>query len=70
MEPKDYTVQKIEGEYATLTEVKTGGELFIALALRNVQLYAGFISAKKEKNIKISIFFQKTPIQIPKKVLQ
>ncbi len=33
MEPKDYIVQKIEGEYATLTEVKTGEELFIALAL-------------------------------------
>ena len=33
MEPKDYTVQKIEGEYATLAEVETGEELFIALAL-------------------------------------
>ena len=33
MEPKDYTVQKIEGEYATLVDVENGEELFIALAL-------------------------------------
>lgn len=33
MEPKDYTVIKIEGEYATLQDEKGGGELFIALAL-------------------------------------
>lgn len=32
MEPKDYTVVKIEGEYATLKE-DNGNELFIALAL-------------------------------------
>ena len=32
MEAKDYTVVKIEGEYATLKE-KNGNELFIALAL-------------------------------------
>jgi hypothetical protein len=32
MEPKDYTVVKIEGEYATLKE-ENGNELFIALAL-------------------------------------
>ena len=32
MEPKDYTVAKIEGEYATLKE-ENGNELFIALAL-------------------------------------
>lgn len=30
--PKDYTVQKIEGEYATLV-TKEGEELFIAMAL-------------------------------------
>lgn len=32
MEPKNYTVTKIEGEYAYLTD-KNGAELFIALAL-------------------------------------
>ena len=33
MEPKDYVVKKIEGEYATLSDIRTGEELFIALAL-------------------------------------
>jgi len=33
MEPKNYTVKKIEGEYAILVDEKDGGELFIALAL-------------------------------------
>jgi hypothetical protein len=33
MEPKDYIVKKIEGEYATLKDKETGEELFIALAL-------------------------------------
>ena len=33
MEPKDYKVTKIEGEYAYLTDIKTGEEMFIALAL-------------------------------------
>lgn len=33
MEPKDYVVAKIEGEYAILADVKTGGEMFIAMAL-------------------------------------
>ena len=33
MEPKDYIVKKIEGEYATLKDKKNGEELFIALAL-------------------------------------
>ena len=32
MEPKDYTVTKIEGEYAYLADA-SGAELFIALAL-------------------------------------
>ncbi|MBQ9736613.1 MAG: hypothetical protein IJV96_07505 [Clostridia bacterium] len=31
--PKDYLVKKIEGEYATLANVATGEELFIAMAL-------------------------------------
>lgn len=33
MEPKDYIISKIEGEYAYLTDVKNGNEVFIALAL-------------------------------------
>lgn len=33
MEPRDYTVTKIEGEYAYLRDECTGDELFIALAL-------------------------------------
>lgn len=33
MDKKYYTLAKIEGEYAYLTEDKTGEELFIALAL-------------------------------------
>jgi len=33
MEPKDFVVIKIEGEYATLKEKETGEELFIAMAL-------------------------------------
>lgn len=33
MEPKDYTVIKIEGEYATLKDIETSDELFIAMAL-------------------------------------
>ena len=32
MEPKDYVVVKIDGEYATLKE-ENGNEIFIALAL-------------------------------------
>ena len=33
MEPKDYIVSKIEGEYAYLKDLATNVELFIALAL-------------------------------------
>ena len=33
MEPKDYIVDRIEGEYAYLKDTETGGEVFIALAL-------------------------------------
>ncbi|MBO4930802.1 MAG: hypothetical protein J6N32_10510 [Clostridia bacterium] len=33
MEPKDYRVVKIEGEYATLRDLETKEDLFIALAL-------------------------------------
>jgi len=33
MEPKDYVVKRIAGEYATLSDTESGEELFIALAL-------------------------------------
>ena len=33
MEPKDYTVSRIEGEYAYLKDDVSGNEVFIALAL-------------------------------------
>lgn len=33
MEPHDYTVSRIEGEYCYLKEVQSGEEIFIALAL-------------------------------------
>lgn len=33
MEEKNYTITKIEGEYATLTDDDSGDELFIAMAL-------------------------------------
>ncbi len=33
MEPKDYTVVRIEGEYAFLKELSSCEELFIAMAL-------------------------------------
>lgn len=33
MEPKDYIVSKIAGEYAYLKDVESGNEIFIALAL-------------------------------------
>ena len=33
MEPKEYVVKRIEGEYAILSELGTGEELFIAMAL-------------------------------------
>ncbi len=33
MEPHDYKVTRIDGEYATLTDIRTGDELFIALFL-------------------------------------
>ena len=33
MEPRDYIVDRIEGEYAYLKEIIDGAEIFIALAL-------------------------------------
>lgn len=33
MEPKDYIIEKIEGDYATLREIGGNGEIFIAIAL-------------------------------------
>ena len=33
MEPKDYILDRIDGEYAYLREIENGNEIFIALAL-------------------------------------
>ena len=33
MEPKDYIIKRIEGEYAYLLDTASGEELFIAMAL-------------------------------------
>jgi len=33
MEPKDYIISRIEGEYAYLQDAASGNEVFIALAL-------------------------------------
>ena len=33
MEPKDYILDRIEGEYAYLKDIEIGNEVFIALAL-------------------------------------
>lgn len=33
MEPQDYIVFKIEGEYATLKNIDDGAEIFVAMAL-------------------------------------
>ena len=33
MQPKDYILTKIEGEYAYLEDIESGNEIFIALAL-------------------------------------
>ncbi len=33
MNPTDYILTKIEGEYAYLRDIETGNEVFIALAL-------------------------------------
>ncbi len=33
MEPKDYILTEIQGEYATLKNVQNGNEVFIALSL-------------------------------------
>ena len=33
MEPKDYILTKIEGEYAYIKDIESGNEIFIALAL-------------------------------------
>lgn len=33
MEPKDYILTRCEGEYAYLKDIRTGNEIFVALAL-------------------------------------
>ncbi len=41
MEPKDYEVIKIEGEYATLKDINNGDELFITLFLLPEEIEIG-----------------------------
>lgn len=41
MEPQNYTVMKIEGEYATLMADESGETLFIALALLPLNIDIG-----------------------------
>ena len=41
MEPRDYIVSRIEGEYAYLKEIIGGEEIFIALALLPVGIDIG-----------------------------
>ncbi|MBE6546319.1 MAG: hypothetical protein E7668_02615 [Ruminococcaceae bacterium] len=41
MEPKDYLVKKIEGEYAILADMESGEELFIAMALLPIGVDVG-----------------------------
>ena len=41
MEAKDYVIIKIEGEYATLQDVESKDELFIAMALLPVGCAVG-----------------------------
>jgi len=45
MGPKDYILDRIDGEYAYLKDVESGNEIFIALALLPIaQMWgAGFI---------------------------
>ena len=38
MEPKDYIVKDIQGEYAILTDLSDNSELFIAMALLPVDI--------------------------------
>lgn len=33
MEPKDYILTRCEGEYAYLKDIRTGNEIFVAIAL-------------------------------------
>ena len=33
MEPRDYVLDRVEGEYAYLKDIESGNEIFIALAL-------------------------------------
>ena len=43
MEPKNYVVTKIEGEYAYLTDRENGEELFIAMALLPLGVDIGMV---------------------------
>ena len=54
MEPKIYSLTKIEGEYAYLTDEKSGEELFIALALLPIGADIG--SLLLYENFEFSLF--------------
>ena len=54
MGPKDYTVVKIEGEYAYLSPIEGGEELFIALAL--LPIGADIDSLLLYENFEFSLF--------------
>ena len=41
MEPRDYVISKIEGEYAYLKDVSSEAEIFIALALLPANIDVG-----------------------------
>lgn len=41
MQPKDYIVKRIEGEYCYLENMESGEEVFIALALLPVNIDVG-----------------------------
>ena len=55
MEPQDYIVSKIEGDYATLKNIDNGEEVFIAMAL----LPLG--TDKQRKNDEKPNFFSEKP---------
>ena len=53
MQTRFFTVTKIEGEYAYLTERETGEELFVALALLPPSVDVG--AALRYENLEFSI---------------
>ena len=41
MQPKDYILTRIEGEYAYIKDIESGNEVFIALALLPIGVTIG-----------------------------